>query len=71
MAKPLLQLAAVGIVGVALWKLFTVFMLPLLGFLLKIAMLVGVAFFLVWLFRKRDDDTRTDSETPTSPPPSA
>ncbi|MGH7548122.1 MAG: hypothetical protein ACREMM_08100 [Gemmatimonadales bacterium] len=71
MAKPLLQLAAVGIVGVALWKVFTVFMLPLLGFLLKIAVLVAFALFLVWLFRKRDDDTRTDGKTATSPPPAA
>lgn len=71
MAKPLLQLAAVGIVGVALWKILTGFMLPLLGFLLKIAVLVGVAFFFVWLFRKHEDDKRANGETPTSSPPSA
>lgn len=71
MVKPLLQLAAVGLVGVALWKVFTAFMLPLFGFLLKVAVLVGVAFFLVWLFRKREDDKRTNGEAPTSPPPSA
>lgn len=71
MAKPLLQLAAAGILGVALWKVFTAFMLPLLGFVLKIALLVGIAFFLLWLFRKGEDDKRTDGETPTSPPSSA
>ena len=71
MAKPLLQLTAVGILGVVLWKVLTIFMLPLLGFLLKLALLVGVAWFVVWLFRKRTDDKRTDGEAPTSPPPSA
>ena len=56
MLKPVLQLAAVGFLGVAVWKVFSIFMLPLLGtllgVLLKVALLVGIAFLIVWWLRK-------------------
>ena len=55
MLKPTLALAAVGFLGVVLWK---VLLLPLLagvlGFLLKLALVVGIALLLVWVFRKRE-----------------
>src|SRR5438105_3096735 len=40
MLKPVLQLAAVGIVGIGLWKLAAIFLLPLLFFVVKIGLIV-------------------------------
>jgi len=59
MLKPLLGLAATGVVAVLLWKLLAVLLLPLaatvLGILfvvLKFALLAGAVLFAVWLFRR-------------------
>lgn len=55
MLKPLLTLAAVGFVGVTIWKLI---LLPLLagwlGFFVKVAIVVAIALAVLWLFRKRE-----------------
>ena len=73
MAKPILQLAAAGFLGVALWKVVSILLLPLLGTLLgffltllKVALVVGLVFLVFWLFRKRQDDEqpRSDSTGP-------
>src|SRR2546422_1711585 len=68
--KPVLQLAAVGVLGVALWKVLSVFMLPLLGtllgLLLKAALLAGLAFLVVWWLRKPKDSEPKDGEAPAS-----
>lgn len=62
MSKPLLQLAAVGVLGVALWKLVLPFFFGFLATLLKVALLVAVAFFAVWLFKRMSD--KKDGEQP-------
>ena len=54
MAKPVLQLAAVGVVGVVIWKLAGVFLIPLLFTVLKFALIVAAALFAVWLFKRMD-----------------
>jgi len=60
------QLAAVGVVGFALWKVATVLLFPvvgaLLGLLLKGALIAAVVFFVMWLFRKRRDDERPEEK---------
>lgn len=57
--KPLLNLAALGIVGVVLWKLLGLLLLPLVGVMLgiffvvmKFAVIGAVLCFLVWLLRR-------------------
>ena len=62
MRAPLMKLAAVGVVGFALWKVATVLLFPvvgaLLGLLIKGALIAAVVFFVMWLFRKRRDDEK-------------
>ncbi|HTY07172.1 MAG TPA: hypothetical protein VMC86_11675 [Gemmatimonadales bacterium] len=55
MLKPVLQLAAVGIAGVVLLKLAAMLVFPLLGLLLKVALVIVAVFFLMRLFKKRKD----------------
>jgi hypothetical protein len=55
MSKPILQLAAVGLVGFALWKLGSFFFFPLLFLALKVALVVGLVLFAFWFFKKHDD----------------
>jgi hypothetical protein len=52
MIKPVLQLAAVGFVGVLLWKLAAGLLLPLVFVLFKVALIVGLIMFAFWFFRK-------------------
>jgi len=66
MSKPLLQLAAVGLVGFSLWKLGSLFFIPLLFLALKIALVVGIVLFAVWLFRRNDGKGASDAETGSS-----
>jgi len=66
MSKPLLQLAALGVLGFSLWKLGSFFFIPLLFLALKIALVVGVVLFAVWLFKRNDCKGASDSETGTS-----
>ncbi|PYO69119.1 MAG: hypothetical protein DMD69_04085 [Gemmatimonadetes bacterium] len=58
MSKPVLQLAAVGLVGFALWKLGSFFFIPLLVLAVKVALVVGLVLFAFWLFRKSDKDNK-------------
>ena len=55
MGKPILQLAAVGVVGVILWKLFAGVLLGLLFTVLKIAFVIALVWFGVWAFRRWTD----------------
>lgn len=60
MAKPLLQLAAVGVVGFALWKLASFILFPVLMLAFKLALVVGIVMFAIWFFKRNDkpkDDT--------------
>ena len=52
MIKPVLQLAAVGLVGVVLWKVAAGLLLPLFFLLFKVALIVGLVMFAFWYFRK-------------------
>ncbi len=42
MFKPILQLAAVGLAGFALWKLGSFFFIPLLFLAVKVALVIGL-----------------------------
>jgi uncharacterized membrane protein len=71
MIKPALQVAAVGILGVTLWKLASFLLLPLLGTVLgfvltivKIALIVSVVLFVVWFLKKKkagEEETKSDA----------
>ena len=59
MFRPILTLAAVGFVGVALWKIASALLLPLVFLVVKIALIVGVVMAVFWWFNKkgRKEDT--------------
>ncbi len=66
MLKPVLGLAATGIVALILFKVIALLLLPLIGITIgifviaiKIAFWVGVAWFAMWLFRRLTRDTAT------------
>ena len=61
MIKPVLQLAAVGLVGIGLIKLAGLFLLPVLFFALKIAFIVALVMLAFWFFYKKD---RGKEDTP-------
>ena len=54
MAKPLVQLAALGVAGFALWKIASFVLLPFLMFLFKVVLLVGLVMLAIWFFKKSD-----------------
>lgn len=67
MAKPIVSLAAAGILGFALWKVLTFLFLPLVGTLLgmlltvlKVAAIVGAVLLVLWLLKGRKDDAQKD-----------
>ena len=68
MSKCLLQLAAVGLVGVVCWKIFFPFVLPFFWLMVKAAFVVGLVLLVMWWLRK---DDRKRGEAPPSPPPAA
>jgi hypothetical protein len=66
MLKPVLGLAATGIVALILFKVMALLLLPLIGitigiFLIaiKVVFWVGVAWFALWLFRRMTRSTAT------------
>jgi hypothetical protein len=61
MLKPVLQLAAVGLVGIGLWKLASLFLLPVLFFVFKIGLIVGLVMLVFWFFNKK---SRGKEDTP-------
>jgi threonine/homoserine/homoserine lactone efflux protein len=71
MGKPILQLAAVGVVGVILWKLLAGVLLGIFFTIFKIAFVVALVWFGVWAFKRWSDKKQDDKgETPaegTSP----
>ncbi len=54
MAKPLLQLTALGVAGFALWKIAGFVLLPVLLWVFKVALIVGLVMLAFWFFKKRD-----------------
>jgi len=63
--KPVLTIAAVGILGIGLWKLAAMFLVPVLFVVLKIGLIVGLIMLAFWYFNKK---SRGKEDTP---PPSA
>ena len=66
MGKPVLQLAAVGVAGVVVWKLASMFFLPLFFVALKIALLAGVVLLAIWWINKnskKKDSPQDDAPT--------
>jgi hypothetical protein len=61
MLKPVMQLAAVGLFGVVLWKLAGAFLLPLFFLVFKIGLIVGLIMLAVWFFNKK---SRGKEDTP-------
>src|SRR2546430_183824 len=69
MTKPFLQLAAVGVAGFAVWKMASLFLLPLLMLAFKVALIVAFVMLAVWFFKRNDkpkDDATARSEEHTS-----
>lgn len=63
MLKPVVTLATAGVIGIALWKILSILLLPLAGMLfgllltlLKVGLLVALVMFAVWLFRRKDKE---------------
>jgi hypothetical protein len=61
--RPVVTLAAAGVIGVALWKVLSILLLPLAGLLLglvltlvKVGLLMALVMFAVWLFRRKDKE---------------
>jgi hypothetical protein len=61
MLKPVLQLAAVGLVGIGLWKIASVLLLPLFFFVFKFGLIVGLVMLAYWFFNKK---SRGKEDTP-------
>ena len=60
MAKPLFTIAAAGVVGLVLWKMLGIILLPLIGTVLalvvmaiKVILIVGLVWLLFRLFNNR------------------
>lgn len=59
MLKPVLGLAATGVIALLLWKVMAIFLLPLLGLAIgfvflaiKIGFIVGAVCLLIWVFKR-------------------
>lgn len=61
MIKPVLTFAAVGFVGIALWRLASILLLPILFFVFKLLLIAGVILFAFWLFKRQS--TKGDDPT--------
>ena len=61
MLKPVMQLAAVGLVGVVLWKVAAAFLLPLFFLVFKIGLIVALIMLAFWFFNKKE---RGKEDTP-------
>jgi hypothetical protein len=64
MFRPVMTLAAVGFVGIVLWKLAAGFLLPIFFLILKVALIAGLVLLAFWWFNKRNrkEDTPPVSE---------
>lgn len=61
--KPVLTLAAAGLLGIGIWKLASVLLLPALFFVLKIGLIIGLVMLAFWFFNKKG---RGKEDTPPS-----
>lgn len=60
MSKPVLQLAAVGLAGFAVWKLAGMFLIPLVFLIVKIAFIACLVALAIWYFGKHRDDKKEE-----------
>jgi hypothetical protein len=65
-SKPVLQLAALGVVGFALWKLGSFVLIPLIFLALKLAFIVALVLFAFWFFNRRDKPGDSSDADPGS-----
>jgi uncharacterized membrane protein YhdT len=63
--KPVLQLAAVGLVGFGLWKLASLFLLPIVFFVFKIGLIIALVMLVFWWVNKK---SRDKEDTPPASP---
>lgn len=61
MFRPILTLAAVGFVGVALWKIASALLLPIVFLLFKLALVAGAVMLVFWWLNKK---SRGKEDTP-------
>ncbi len=61
MFRPILTLAAVGFVGIALWKIASALLLPLVFLVFKIALIVGMVMAVFWWLNKNKKDRKEDT----------
>ena len=54
MAKPFLQLAALGVAGFALWKIASIVFLPFLVVAFKVVTIVALVMLAIWFFKRND-----------------
>lgn len=64
MFRPILTLAAVGFVGIALWKIASALLLPLVFLVFKIALIVGAVMAVFWWLKNKKD--RKEDTPPVS-----
>jgi hypothetical protein len=64
MPKPVLGVAAVAVAGVILWKLTSIFFLPLLLVAFKIALIAGVVLLAIWWINNNKKKDEKPGETP-------
>jgi membrane protein implicated in regulation of membrane protease activity len=67
MSKPVLQLAAVGVVGVIVWKLFSGVLLGVVLTVLKIVFVVALALLAVWAFKRWSEKHHKDEKKGEAP----
>lgn len=63
--KPVVQLAAIGLVGFGLWKLASLFLLPIVFFIFKIGLIIGLVMLVFWWVNKKPRDKE---DTPPATP---
>ena len=61
MMRPLVTLATAGLVGIALWKILSILLVPIAGVLFgllfmlrQVGLLVELVMFGLWLFRRKE-----------------
>ena len=66
MLKPVLGVAAAGVIGFVLWKLMLLLLLPLFGIalaglfvIIKVSFIVGMVLFAIWLVKRLLRDPAT------------
>ena len=66
MLKPVLGVAAAGVIGFVLWKLMLLLLLPLFGIalaglfvIIKVSFIVGMVLFAIWLVKQLLRDPAT------------